>query len=85
MKKVLVAFLSIVMLVSLAGCGSASKPETTVGAFCEALKTLDVETASTCFASGESGLKNPYAGENATNTFFMLVTSFLHPLRASIW
>ena len=65
MKKVLVAFLSIVMLVSLAGCGSASKPETTVGAFCEALKTLDMETASTCFTSGDSGLKNPYAGENA--------------------
>ena len=65
MKKVLVAFLSIVMLLSVAGCGAASKPETTVGAFCEALKTLDMETASSCFASGNSGLKNPYAEENA--------------------
>lgn len=65
MKKVLMAFLTIVMLLSLAGCGSASKPEATVGEFCEALKTLDMETASTCFASGDSGLKNPYAGENA--------------------
>ncbi|MBR2009310.1 MAG: hypothetical protein IJ936_04205 [Peptococcaceae bacterium] len=64
MKKVLMAFLTIVMLLSLAGCGSASKPEATVGEFCEALKTLDMETASSCFASGNSGLKNPYAEGN---------------------
>ena len=64
MKKALVIFLSMVMLISLVGCGSASKPETTVGEFCEALKTLDMETASSCFTSGNSGLKNPYAEEN---------------------
>ncbi len=66
MKKVLVVFLSIVMLLSLAGCGSASKPEATVSEFCEALKTLDMETASSCFVSGDSGIKHPYMTEEDT-------------------
>lgn len=65
MKKMLGSFLAVIMLVSLVGCGSASKPEHTVTKFCDALKKLDTETVSSCFVSGDSDIENPYTEENA--------------------
>lgn len=64
MRKVLASFLTVIMLVSLVGCGTASKPEPTVTKFCDALKTFDMETASSCFVSGNSDIENPYTEEN---------------------
>lgn len=60
MKKMLASLLAVIMLVSLVGCGAASKAEPTVTKFCDALKTFDMETASSCFVSGDSDIENPY-------------------------
>lgn len=64
MKKMLVSLLAVLMLLSLAGCGSASKPEPIVTKFCDALKAFDMETASSCFVSGDSKIENTYTKEN---------------------
>lgn len=61
----LASFLAVVMLVSLVGCSSASKPESTVTKFCDALKKLDTETASSYFVSGDWDIENSYTEENA--------------------
>jgi len=43
MKKAIAIFCALLMLLTLTACGS-SKPESSVSAFCEALKKLDFET-----------------------------------------
>lgn len=65
MKKMFASFLAVIMLVSLAGCGSSSKPEPIVTKFCDALKTFDMETASSCFVSGDLDIESSYIKENA--------------------
>lgn len=69
MKKILASFLAIVMLISLAGCGTASKPETTVIKFCDSLKSFDTETISSCFVSGNSDINSSLAVENEDDQY----------------
>ena len=65
MKNMFASFLAVIMLVSLVGCASASKPESIVTKFCDALKTFDMETASSCFVSGILDIGITYTKENA--------------------
>jgi len=64
MKKIFSLFLTVLLLVSVTGCRFANPPEPVVTRFCDALKALDMETASACFVSGDSGIENPYTEEN---------------------
>lgn len=52
MKKICGLILAVVMVLSLAACGSQGKPEDVVTTFCEAMKNFDSESASSCFADG---------------------------------
>lgn len=65
MKNIFASFLAVIMLVSLVGCASASKPESIVTKFCDALKTFDMETASSCFVSEILDIGITYTKENA--------------------
>ena len=67
MKKKLSSLLTVLLFLCLMGCRLFIKPEPTVTAFCDALKALDLTTASTCFVSGESAIQNPYTEENIAN------------------
>lgn len=66
MKKILAPFLAVVMAISLAGCNSSNKPESTVTNFCDALKNYDLETASSYVVSGSSNIESPYTDENTS-------------------
>lgn len=52
MKKLIAVALSALMVVSVAGCSSAGKPEDVVTQYCDALISYDGEAASSCFVSG---------------------------------
>lgn len=70
MKKTIAAFLAVVMVVFIMGCAPADKPESVVTNFCGALKNFDMETASSCFLSGDAHITNPYTEENAESQEF---------------
>ena len=67
MKKLISSFLAAVLLLSLVGCGSTSKPEPVVIELCDALKNFDLAAASTCFVSENQSIEDPYADENENN------------------
>ena len=52
------------MIISSAGCNSASEPESMVTKCCDALKTFDIETASSYFVLGDLEIENPFTDEN---------------------
>ena len=63
MKRIIPAILSMVFLLSLAGCGASSKPEDVVSTYCNAMKNFDTETASQCMVSGDSDFDDAFTSD----------------------
>lgn len=64
-RKGLCVIMVGLLLVALVGCGAVAKPESMVSKYCDALKAFDMESAATCFASGDANIENPYTEEAA--------------------
>ena len=68
-RKGLCVIMVGLLLVALVGCGAVAKPESMVSKYCDALKAFDMESAATCFASGDANIENPYTEEAAETQY----------------
>jgi hypothetical protein len=59
MKRTVPIILAICLVISLSGCGLTAKPDVVVRTLCDALKTYNSETISSCFVDGKSTLDDP--------------------------